>query len=613
MQIARPLLAGLLAALSSPLYAQFVAELDPVVVSARGFSQLASETLSSVTVVGRDELDRSQAKSLVDLLTGEPGFEFGRNGGPGTTTSIFLRGADSKNVIVIIDGVKAHVDNIGSINLTDIPLSHVERVEILRGNASAMYGEAAIGGVISITTRVGHSGRPKGYGLLGFGARNTRELSAGYGGSLEDVQFNIAASTFQTNGFSAKSSPNSNLDKDGYESLAFSGVVSKKIASASEVGLRFNRVKAQTDYDMFSVVDEDTFESDTDTISAYLKTSVIRGLFSTFEISHSNLTYRDLKNGQLRTAGDYVDGLQEGESKTYSLSNVYELGATSNLTFGLSHTDSRYSLLGYTNATNYRDSSGYFIGLDKKIDRLGIQASIRRDQVDAGRIQGVSHNYDEMSYLLGFGYRLFGPYRITATHSLGFRAPAPAEFLGTPTLKPELSKTSEYGLEYRRAQAVFRVVYFDTRSKDAIYYDPNLFTFGNQNVDNQGFEALGQVLFNGYELKMAYTSQDPINTTLNIQQARRAKNYGSVELRKDIGPVSLGLRVNWSGARRNSDFSEQRLDAFTVTNLYLARQLNSEWTARLLFENVTDKRYEIAGGYNTPRRGVFLSLQYQAR
>jgi len=153
MQIARPLLAGLLAALSSPLYAQLVAELDPVVVSARGYSQLASETLSSVTVVGRDELDRSQAQSLVDLLTGEPGFEFGRNGGPGTTTSIFLRGADSKNVVVIIDGVKAHVDNIGSINLTDIPLSHVERVEILRGNASAMYGEAAIGGVISITTR----------------------------------------------------------------------------------------------------------------------------------------------------------------------------------------------------------------------------------------------------------------------------------------------------------------------------------------------------------------------------------------------------------------------------------------------------------------------------
>ena len=122
-----------------------------------------------------------------------------------------------------------------------------------------------------------------------------------------------------------------------------------------------------------------------------------------------------------------------------------------------------------------------------------------------------------------------------------------------------------------------------------------------------------KVLFNGYTLKMAYTSQDPINTTLNIQQARRAKNYGSVELRKDIGSLSLGLRVNRSGARRNSDFSEQRLDAFTVTNLYLTRQLNSEWTARLLVENVTDEQYEIAGGYNTPRRGVFLSLQYQAR
>jgi vitamin B12 transporter len=179
MQMLRPILTGLLAALTSPLYAQLVAELNPVVVSARGYSQLASETLSSVTIFDRDEIDRLQAKDLVDLLAGEPGFEFGRNGGRGTTTSIFLRGADSKNIVVLIDGVRAHTDNIGFINLTDIPLDHVERVELLRGNASALYGEAAIGGVISIKTRDGYAGPPKAYGSLSLGARNTQGLSAG--------------------------------------------------------------------------------------------------------------------------------------------------------------------------------------------------------------------------------------------------------------------------------------------------------------------------------------------------------------------------------------------------------------------------------------------------
>lgn len=611
MRILISVVSGLLTVLSAPLYAQVVAELNPVVISARGYSQLASETLSSVTVVGRDEIDQSQAKSLVDLLKGQPGFEFGRNGGIGTTTSIFLRGADSKNTVVLIDGVRAHSDNIGAINLSDISLSHVERVEILRGNASALYGESAIGGVISITTRVPNSGTPKAYGSIGVGARNTHELTAGYGGSLDDVQFNVIASRFYTDGFSAKFRANANQDEDRYESQAFSGVVSKRLSGKNEVGLRFNLIDAETDYDMFSLVDEDTFKSKTNSFSAYIKSEVTERLFSTFDIGRSDLRYQDLKNGQLRTADDFVDGLQKGESTSYSLSNLYELNETTNLRFGFGYTDSKYTLTGYTNATNYRDSLGYFLGLDTKVDRLAIQASLRRDELDAGRVQGISHNYDETTYLIGLGYSLMGPYRLTATHSLGFRAPAPAEFLGTPSLRPERSETSEVGLEYRKDQAVFRLVYFDTSSRDAIYYDPNLFEFGNQHVDNYGLEALGQMVFKGYSLKLAYTQQKPINTTLNIEQARRAQNFGSFEMKRDFDATSMGVTIIWSGSRRDSDFTEQRLPSYAVGNFFLSRQLDSNWRFRLLIENFTDEKYEIASGYNTPRRGVFLTLQYQ--
>ncbi|MFZ9081623.1 MAG: TonB-dependent receptor plug domain-containing protein [Burkholderiaceae bacterium] len=612
MQMLRPILTGLLAALTSPLYAQLVAELNPVVVSARGYSQLASETLSSVTIFDRDEIDRVQARGLVDLLVGEPGFEFGRNGGQGTTTSIFLRGADSKNILVLIDGVRAHTDNIGSINLTDIPLDHVERVELLRGNASALYGEAAIGGVISIKTRDGYAGPPKAYGSLSLGARNTQGLSAGFGGSVHESTFNVIASTFQTDGFSAKSALNSNLDKDGYRRQAFSGMFKRKFSTATEVGIQTNVVRGKTDYDAFSLTDQDVFESDTEVFSAYLKVSANDQITSTLEMSRSSLTYKDLRNGNLRSADDFIDGLQKGESTTYSLSNVLELDKTSTLTFGLSFTDARYDLLGYTNAINYRESLGYFIGFDKAIDRLGLQASIRRDELDAGRVGGVSHKYDEISYLVGLGYTLSGPYRLTATHSVGFRAPAPAEFLGTPTLRPELSKTSEYGLEYRKDQAVFRVIYFDTSSKDAIYYDPNVFSFGNQNVDNRGLEASGKMLFEGYQVKVAYTRQNPVNTSLDIQQARRAKSFGSVDLQRESGMFSWGIKAIWSGTRRDSDFSDRQLSSYTTANVYLARKLSPEWTSRLLFENITNERYEIAGGYNTPPRGVFLSFLYRA-
>jgi vitamin B12 transporter len=133
--------AGIFATIST---APAQTNLEPVVVIASGFEQPLSKVLPSASVITRSDLDRTQAKTLVEALQGEVGFEFGRNGGPGTVTSLFLRGADSKNIVVMIDGVRSQTDNLGSIQLTDIPLSSVERIEILRGNAGALYGESAI-------------------------------------------------------------------------------------------------------------------------------------------------------------------------------------------------------------------------------------------------------------------------------------------------------------------------------------------------------------------------------------------------------------------------------------------------------------------------------------
>ncbi|MGA1553101.1 MAG: hypothetical protein ACO35I_03535, partial [Burkholderiaceae bacterium] len=97
-----------------------------------------------------------------------------------------------------------------------------------------------------------------------------------------------------------------------------------------------------------------------------------------------------------------------------------------------------------------------------------------------------------------------------------------------------------------------------------------------------------------------------------IQQARRAKSFGSVDLQRESGMFSWGIKAIWSSTRRDSDFSDRQLSSYTTANVYLAKKLSPEWTSRLLFENITNERYEIAGGYNTPPRGVFLSFLYRA-
>ena len=196
-----PALSALSLAIAASVQAQVI-EINPVVVSASRIEQPLSEVLSSVSVITRQDIEKSQAASLADLLQGEAGFEFGRNGGPGTTTSFFLRGQESKNLVVLIDGVRSQTDGNGSLTNIDVPLSQIERVEILRGNAGALYGEAAIGGVINVITRAG-KGSPKAYSSVTFGSRNTAELNAGYGGQINDTRFDFNVGSSKTEGFSA--------------------------------------------------------------------------------------------------------------------------------------------------------------------------------------------------------------------------------------------------------------------------------------------------------------------------------------------------------------------------------------------------------------------------
>jgi len=123
------------------------------ITSAANVEQDLAEVLPSASVITRWEIEQSPAATVIDLIQSEPGIEIGRNGGPGTVSSIFMRGQASKNVAVFVDGVRLQTDSLGSISLLNIPTSQIDRIEILRGNMSALYGESAVGGAIHIFTK----------------------------------------------------------------------------------------------------------------------------------------------------------------------------------------------------------------------------------------------------------------------------------------------------------------------------------------------------------------------------------------------------------------------------------------------------------------------------
>eukprot|EP01034_Spumella_vulgaris_P022233 gene22233-28348_t len=162
-------------------------EINPVVISATRVEQKLSNVIPSATVITRAEIERAQAPTLVDLLQGQPGIEIGRNGGPGTYSSIFMRGQNSNNVAVYIDGVRVQTDSIGALRLVDMPPNQIEKVEILRGNMGAVYGDSAVGGVINIFTRAG-AGSFGPTASVSYGSRNTSDVGLGYNTKGEDFR-----------------------------------------------------------------------------------------------------------------------------------------------------------------------------------------------------------------------------------------------------------------------------------------------------------------------------------------------------------------------------------------------------------------------------------------
>jgi vitamin B12 transporter len=602
----------------SAAQAQPNSEFNPVVVSASRTDQLLSEVLPSVSVITRADLDRTQAKTLADALQGEPGFEFGRNGGTGGVTSIFLRGSDSKNIVIIVDGVKTQTDNLGSLQFANVPMSSVERIEVLRGNAGALYGESAIGGVINIITKSG-KGDPKASALLSYGSQNTSDVSVGYSGEVNQTSFSLNLSRLETDGFSAKKANGvNNPDKDGTSNESFVGRLSQKISKDTEFGLTTQIVRNKTSFDGASYIsgsltNVDVFENNSDTLGLFATSRLSANLKSRFDVLWSSLTYKDFKNGALRPSSDYADGLQKGKQTTYRFSNNYDVNDSHQINFGLESSDAEYELSSYTNATNIRKSKAAYVGTLKKLNQFDIQANLRRDVLDGYRLNSAVNEYQKNTYLLGLGYRLTNNYRLTATTSTGFRAPAPYEFIESQTLRPELNQSNELGVSYIASTTNIRLVYFDTKAKDAIYYNPNNFSYQNMNVKNNGAELSVRQLFGASSLKVSYTNQDPVNTDINLQQARRAKEFGSVDLNHQLGEYQVGGLLYWSGSRKDSDFNSTTMSSYTVLNLYASYRIDKEWVARLRLENAGDTNYELASGFNTPGRGVFATLQYQPK
>ena len=208
----RPGLIAVCCATAWPCFAQI---LDEVVVTAARIEQPLSEVLADVTVIDRQAIQRSGATGVADLLSRYPGVQFARNGGAGNTTSLFIRGANTNHTAVYVDGVRIESQTMsGGFSWQTLPLAQIDRIEILRGPAAAIYGSDAIGGVVQVFTRRGE-GAFQPYAGVGAGTYNTYQVNAGFSGSQAQWDYAVGATKEKSQGFNVQQG--ANPDSDGYD------------------------------------------------------------------------------------------------------------------------------------------------------------------------------------------------------------------------------------------------------------------------------------------------------------------------------------------------------------------------------------------------------------
>ncbi len=611
-----PALSVLSLAVAASVQAQGI-EVNPVVVSASRMEQPLSHVLSSVSVITRADIDKSQAATLADLLQGEAGFEFGRNGGPGTVTSFFLRGQNSTNVALMIDGVRVQPDSIGSLTQTDVPLSQIDRIEILRGGAGALYGDAAVGGVINIYTRKG-KGQLAPYGAASYGTYNTRDLTVGYGGEMDGKSIDLNFGSVKSDGFSSMSkvqNTSTNPADNGYSKNHASLRFEDKLSQSLRVGVRVAKSTSETSYDK-NDTNAYLLTTTNDTYSVYARQQVSQAWFSTLDLTHAELKYEDLKNGSPYPASSLTSSYINGKQNALRWGNVYEISNMHKASFGMDLLKDDYDTSGNNGYMIQRNTKGYYAGLTSVLNELTLQANVRRDQIDIdytayGSLS--SANVGANSSLLGAGYQLSPTLKLTGTASTGFRAPTAYDISTNLLVKQEEFKSQEAGIAYSDVNTYARLVYFKTTTQSAIGYDSNFaaVNIGETKVD--GVEANLRTNWRGHSIKVSVVHQDPWSVTDNERLARRAREYGSVDISRPFMGYEVGTRFYAAGERKDSHYNTRMLAGYSTWAFYASRKIDSEWTARVKLENAFNRDYQLAYGYNTPGRGIYATLQYQPK
>jgi vitamin B12 transporter len=576
---------------------------DEVVVTATRDAQRLGTTIQHTSVITEREIRASQAVDVPTLLRREAGLEFTQNGGIGRVGGLFIRGANPNQALILVDGVRINSATTGGTQIDQLLLDEIDRIEIVRGPGSALYGSDALGGVVQIFTRRGQ-GALAPNATIGFGNEGTQRYALGYGGNYGPWQFSVNGSYFRTDGFSSlvtNASPTANPDDDGYRNLSGSAMATYHFNERNRAGFSLYATEGRSDFDnafAASPFDLQTGKSTVSSASAFTQNQLTDIWTSRLSASQGVDQFRDQLNGQQTS-------FFRTQNQMLAWQNGLAVAPRQNVTLGAETLAQRVnSTVAYTRDSRTVNSA--FGGYTGTFGRNTLQGNLRYDH--------YSDFGGKTTYLAGYGFEIVPGLRATASYSRGFRAPSFNELyfpnFGNPDLKPETATAIEGGLQYALGAQLFRLAVYRTD------YDDLIGGFPLQNVNNarvEGIELSYTGNLAGTDLKASVTFQDPKNQDTGEQLVRRAKEFGAFGANRTFGPFSIGGEVLASGPRYDTDvftFQRVRVAGYAVVNLFARYNITRDLFVGLRVDNLFDKDYTLASGYNVQGTLALLSLNY---
>lgn len=591
-------------------------ETEEIVVIATRTENPLSRIGSSVSIVTADDIERSQTVFVEDILRTVPGISVSRSGNVGGITSVFMRGASSGNTLVLIDGVEVNDAAApgGAFNFGSLTTDNIERIEVLRGSQSLLYGSRALGGVINIITKKGAPGF-KASGTAEYGSFGTVRANVNLSGGTGRLTYSLSGGVYSTDGISAADKRDGNSEKDGLDDYTVSGRAGARLTDFAEIDGHFRLVDSEAEFDTFDfflgrVIDGDNLNDSTEfeaggSLTLKLLDGMIEGIFKGGRWS---LDRDSIENGERNIAS-------LGKRREFSFQGNLYLGDDNVLTVGAEREKTVMDFTFFSPFGNFPTAGGanldsfYTQFQTTLFDALTLTAGVRHD--------------DHSTFGGATTFRFTGAYNNEATattlrgsYGEAFKAPSLFDlfdpFSGNPGLLPEENESWDMGIEQRflSGRVTASATYFNVDTVNLIGFDFVLFRSDNVNASRaRGVELSLEVRpVGGLGLSANYTLTSTRDMATGARLVRRPRHVANVEVSySGDSRLSGSLGVTYSG--KKLDNGGIVLDDYFLAELRAAFRLTGNVELYGRVENLLDRNYQEIFGFGVPGIAAYFGLR----